>query len=133
MNYLGLLFNLPALLGLVSEVQSIFKTGGATEANIDKLVLDAKPIVEKFFPQFPPAEVDAIAADIVALVSLGANHTLDNAEIVAATIVKSLPSIFPGLALTQEHDDALVQALSDAIGDFKRTSNVQVAPTVATP
>ena len=113
---LAYLPDIPSFLALVADISAITK--GATEANISQLITDAKPIVAKYAPGVPQSELDAIATDLIALSTLGYDHSLHNDATVAATIVQSLPQILPGYKPTAEHNAALIQALSDWLGDW---------------
>jgi hypothetical protein len=106
--------DLPSLFALIGDVQTAIKSH--TEASIDLVLNDIKPFVVQWCPGIPEAEVDATAADLIAIVTLTGNHSIENCAVVAAVIVESLPKF--GLAATQEHTDALVKALSDYLGDF---------------
>ena len=114
LKILAYLPDLPSLFGLINDISQAVKA--KTEANIDIVINDLKPFVEHWCSGIPTAEVDAVALDLIALVTIGANHSVHNCEAVALTIVESLPKF--GLPITQQHADALVQPLSDALGDF---------------
>lgn len=114
-QYFKYVTDIPAFLALFGEIKNAAKV--KSEASIDLVIEDALPIVAKYAPNIPASELNAIAGDLIALVSLGGDHSLKHSESVALVIVQSLPKF--GLKLTQEHADALVKAVSDALGDFE--------------